>query len=199
MGLEELLRTLRKKERQQIEEIWEAAQQEAESLRHQVADAIAGITQKHDEELAAACRHSMRSIISKASARTREINLFACRALEQKLRRTAARQLPLLRRQGYDAVFTELVNELPQKDWERIVVNPADTQRAALFFREEIIFPDPAVSGGLLAVAANGRITVENTLEKRLELKWLKIFPALLEKLEKGYGIPGTVENVPPL
>ena len=199
MGLEELLQTLRKNEQQQIEEIWEAAQKEAAYLRTQVADAMAEITQKHDEQLAAACQQSMRAIFSEAATRTREKDLLAGRALEQKLRQTAFRQLPLLRRQGYDAVFSELVSELPQIDWERIVVNPDDTERAACFFRPDIIIPDPAVSGGLVAMAANGRITVDNTFEKRLERKWPDMLPTLLTELEQSYGTPGTAENVSPL
>lgn len=192
MGLEELLRTLKKNEQKQIEDIWQAAKTEAETLQKQNAEAIANITKNHAEQLASACQKSMRAIFSDTETRAREKKLFAYQALDKALRNTALKELSRLREQDYDKIFADLVDELPEFKWEKIIVNPGDLELAAIFFPENIIEPDLEISGGLVAVTANGKIVVDNTFAKRLERKWLSILPVLIEKLEKRYEKPGT-------
>ena len=195
MGLEELLDSLKKNKQKQIDTIWHEVNIEAESLRKQVAEAIADITKNHAEKLASACQKSMRSIFAETEVKTRKKKLFAYHALEQSLRNAATKQLPVLREKDYDKVFARLVAELPEKTWEKIVVNPADLDLANAFFPADIIDPDPGICGGLVAITDGGRITVDNTFEKRLEKKWPYILPAVIEKIEKHYGQSGSAEN----
>lgn len=197
MGLDELLGSLKKNKQSQIDTIWQEANREAESLRKQVDEAIADITKKHAEQLASACQKSMRSIFSDTEIKTRTKKLLAYQTLEQSLRNVAHKQLPALRENNYDAIFAQLVNELPKRSWEKIVVNPADQLLTKTFFPAEIILPDPAVSGGLVAITEGDRITVDNTFEKRLERKWHHILPAILAKIEKEYGETDSVKNAP--
>jgi V/A-type H+-transporting ATPase subunit E len=195
LGLEELLNSLKKNEQKQIDDIWRAVQSEAETLRTQVTEAIDDITRKHAEQLASACRKSRRTILSESEIKTREKKLFAFQALDEALKRAAAGQLPLLRQQNYAEVFASLVAELPAMEWEKIVVNPADLELAAKFFANDIVHPDPLISGGLLAETSNSRIIVDNTFEKRLERKWPYILPGILAEFEKRYEKPGSAEN----
>lgn len=192
MGLEELLNTLKKNERQQIDDIWRAAESEAEVLRTQVAETISDITKNHASQLTSACQKSMRTIFSETEIKTREKKLFAYQALDEALKNAAVTQLPLLRQQNYETAFASLVAELPAREWEKIVVNPADLELAAKFFAADIIHADATISGGLLAETANGRIIVDNTLEKRLERKWPHILPDLIAEFEKQYEKPGS-------
>jgi V/A-type H+-transporting ATPase subunit E len=195
VGLEELLSSLKKNKQKQIDTIWQEVKREAESLRKQVAAALADITKIHADQLTTACKKSMREIFSETEIKTRQKKLFAYQALEQALRNAAIRQLPALRQKDYDAVFAHLVGELPDRTWEKIIVNPADRDRAASFFTPDSIQPDSGVSGGLIAITDGGRISVDNTFEKRLERKWLHIFPAIIAKIEKQYGESGFAEN----
>jgi vacuolar-type H+-ATPase subunit E/Vma4 len=195
LGLAELISTLKKNEQKQIDAIWLAAESEAESLRTQVAEAITDMTKKQADSLASACQKSMRTIFSETEVKTREKKLFAYEALDQALRTAAATLLPALREQNYEKVFANLVAELPQRQWEKIVVNPADLELAAKFFTVHSIGPDAAISGGFVAVTANGRIIVDNTFEKRLERKWLHILPHIIAKLEKRYEKSGSAEK----
>lgn len=192
MGLEELLNTLKKNERKQIEDIWHAAEDEAETLRTQVAETISDITKTHADQIANACQKSMRAIFSETETKTRGKKLFAYQALEEALKNAATMQLPLLRQHNYEKAFASLVAELPERQWEKIVVNPADLELAAQFFAPEIIHADATISGGLLAETANGRIVVNNTLEKRLERKWPNILPGIIAEFEKQYEKSGT-------
>ena len=195
MGLEELLNTLKKNGQKQIDDIWQAAKTEAEVVRTQVAEAISDITKVHADQLASACHKSMRSIFLETEIKTRRKKLFAYQALDLALRNAAVMQLPQLRKQIYEEVFANLVAELPERQWEKIVVNPADLELAVSFFSGDIIHPDTTISGGLLAVTANGKIIVDNTFEKRLERKWLHILPPIIAELEKRYEKSGSAEN----
>lgn len=195
MGLDELINTLKRNEQKQIGDIWQAAKSEAETIRTQVDEAIADITKIHAEQLASACQKSRRAIFSETEVKTREKKLFAYQALDQALRKAALKQFVSLRKQNYEKVFANLVSELPERQWEKIVVNPVDLELAAKFFNANSIQPDPEVSGGLVAVTANGRIIVDNTFEKRLERKWLHILPQVIAELEKRYETTGIAEN----
>lgn len=188
MGIQELLETLKKNEQKQIEDIWQAARAEAENLRQQVDKAIDAVSKEHAEQLAAACQRSRRSITSEAENETRSKKLFAYQSLEQALFNAAVKKLPLLRDQQYEKVFATLVQELPENNWEEIIVNPGDCELAAQFFPNEIIRSDKDVSGGLVAATAAGRITVDNTFAKRLERQWFRILPCLIEDIEKQYA-----------
>jgi vacuolar-type H+-ATPase subunit E/Vma4 len=195
VGLEELLNTLKKNEQKQIDDIWQAAQNQAEILRTQVAEAITQSTKSHAEQLASACQKSMRSIFLETEIKTREKKLYAYQALDQALRNAAILQLPQLREHNYEETFADLVAELPERQWEKIVVNPGDLDLAGKFFAADIVHPDAAISGGLVAVTANGRIIVDNTFEKRLERKWQQILPAIIAELEKRYENSGSAES----
>ena len=195
MGLEELLNTLKNNGQKQTDDIWQAAKKEAEILRAQVAKAISDITKVHADQLASACHKSMRSIFLETEIKTRRKKLFAYQALDLALRNAAVMQLPQLRKQNYKEVFANLVAELPERQWEKIVVNPADLELAVSFFAGDIIHPDSTISGGLLAITANGKIIVDNTFEKRLERKWIHILPPIIAELEKRYEKSGSAEN----
>lgn len=191
MGLEELINTLRKNEQNQIEDIWQAAKNEAESLRKQISEAIADITRNHAEQLKSACQKSMRTIFSDVNSKTRREKLLTYKSLDQALQAAALKQLSSLRKQNYDSVFAKLVGELPERKWEKIFVNPADLKMAVKFFTADIIKPDSSICGGLIAITAENKIIVDNTFKKRLERKWFQILPAIIVKIEKQYGESG--------
>lgn len=196
MGLDELLITLKKNEQQEIDNIWQTARNEAEKLRLQASEESARITKEHSDRLSDACRKSRRSIFSKNANRVREKKLFAYQALDRALLKAALKQLPALRECRYEKTFALLAAELPERQWEKVFVNPADIKLAAKYFPPVIIHADPAVSGGLAAVAAGGRIMVDNTFEKRLERKWFLLLPAIIAKLDARYEEPNATENI---
>jgi vacuolar-type H+-ATPase subunit E/Vma4 len=188
LGLEELINTLRKNEQKQIDDIWQQARAEADSIREQVAQAIAKITEEHADQLASACQKSVRGIVAEADIKARKKKLFAYQGLDEVLHATALKQLPKLRELNYENVFAQLVKELPDNQWERIIVNPSDVYLATEFFNKDIVQPDAAITGGLIALNAGGKIIVDNTFEKRLERKWSQILPELIKRIEDKYG-----------
>ena len=185
MGLDELINTLKKNEQKQIDDIWQQVRAEADSIRKQTAEAIAKITEEHADQLASACRKSVRVIVAEADKKARKKKLYAYQSLDAVLHVTALKQLPKLRELDYENIFAQLAKELPDSQWERIIVNPSDVDLAVKFFNKNIVQPDAAINGGLIAVNAGGRIVVNNTLEKRLERKWSHILPELIKKIEE--------------
>ena len=188
MGLEELINTLRKNKQKQIDDIWQQARAEADSIRQQLAETITKITEEHADQLASACQKSVRGIVAEADIKARKKKLFAYHGLDEVLHATALKQLPKLRELNYENVFAQLVKELPDNQWERIIVNPSDVNLAAEFFNKDIVQPDAAITGGLIALNAGGKIIVNNTFEKRLERKWSQIIPELIKRIEEKYG-----------
>ena len=195
MGLEELINTLKKNEQKQIDDIWQQARTEADSLRKQIAEAIAKITEEHADQLASACRKSVRVIVAEAEMMARKKKLFAYQDLDEVLHATAINQLPKLREHGYENVFAQLAKELPDSQWEKLIVNPSDMDLAAKFFDKNIVQPDTAINGGLIAVNAGGKIIVDNTFEKRLERQWSHILPELIKRIEEKYGESESTEK----
>ena len=195
MGLEELISTLKKNEQKQIDDIWQQARAEADSIRKQVAEAIAKITEEHADQLASACRKSVRVIVAEAEMKARKKKLFAYQGLDELLHATAINQLPKLREHGYENVFAQLTKELPDSQWDTIIVNPSDMELAANFFDKNIVQPDTAISGGLIAVNAGGRMVVDNTFEKRLERQWSHILPELIKRIAEKYGESESTEK----
>jgi vacuolar-type H+-ATPase subunit E/Vma4 len=195
LGLEELISTLKKNGQKQIDDIWQQARDEADSIRKQVAEAIAKITEEHAAQLASACRKSVRVIVAEAEMKARKKKLFAYQGLDEVLHATAINQLPKLREHGYENVFAQLAKELPDSQWEKIIVNPYDMDLAAKFFDKNIVQPDTAINGGLIAVNAGGKIVVDNTFEKRLERQWSHILPELIKRIEEKYGESESTEK----
>ena len=195
MGLEKLISTLKENEQKQIDDIWQQARAEADSIRKQIAEAIVKITEEHADQLASACQKSVRSIVAEAETEARKKKLFAYQGLDEVLHATAMKQLPKLRKVNYENVFAQLANELPDSQWERILVNPSDVDLAAKFFNKNIVHPDTAIKAGLVAFNAGGKIVVDNTFAKRLERKWSHILPELIKKIEEKYSESESAEK----
>ena len=196
MGLEELLSSLKKNEQKQIDDIWCGARAEADIIRRQVAEEIARNSREHEERLTSACRKSVRAILSEADIKARRKKLYAYQKLEKALYEIASSRLFRLREYNYKEVFSSLVKELPERQWEKIVVNPSDAELAAEFYDSNIVQADQGIIGGLRALAAHGKVFVDNTFEKRLERKWPYILPAIIKKIEEQYEETDSFKNI---
>lgn len=195
MALEELLNSLRKNEQTQIEDIWQQARNEADSIRRQIAEAISSISEEHAEQLAAACQRSVRNIFAESQIKAREKRLLAYLDLDRVLRAAAVKQIARLQENNREDLFEQLVGELPHAQWEKIVVSPTDLELATRFFDKNIIHTDANISGGLIAFCSEGKIVVDNTFVKRLERIWPQILPEIIRRIERIYGESGSAEK----
>ena len=112
---------------------------------------------------------------------------MALDSLRNLLHEAAVKQLHNLRDDDCGVTFEKLAQELPEQNWETVLVNPTDISMAKNFFNNCTIQTDPAISGGMVAESMNGKIVVNNTFEKRLESSWPTFFPAIVRELETEY------------
>ncbi|OGR29607.1 MAG: hypothetical protein A2005_11585 [Desulfuromonadales bacterium GWC2_61_20] len=179
-----------------------------EALRQEGERALAALHQRHDAEMAAReaaaqqRRDALRAAASRdwqmAAAAERQRCLAAGRrqtcalllagenALAERLRQQAAQLLPEVASRDPAALLRACAEELPPLSWAKVRVHPRDREVAARLFPSAEILPDPALSGGVVAETAEGRVRIDNSLEKRLERCWDDLLPELLAALERG-------------
>jgi vacuolar-type H+-ATPase subunit E/Vma4 len=75
---------------------------------------------------------------------------------------------------------------LPSLPWQTIWTTPDASSAAAALFPTATIVADPALAGGLKAALAEDSLTVDNTLETRLEKLWPDLLPQLLTELREA-------------
>lgn len=182
MSRQELIKSLRLKGEEKAREIWALAECEAARVR---AEAAARIERERAGSGSAPEEEALRAIRLAAEREARRLRVAARTRLAERLFEAALAALPALRKQAGSRLFAALAAELPPFAWERLQVNPADRRLAARHFPQAQIAADPAIIGGMIALAEAGRIRIDNTLEKRLERSWETILPALLEKAEE--------------
>lgn len=188
MAHPELIDALRRAAEEKAAAIREAVHAEAERYGSQVAQEMAALRTRSAEETAAEARELLASATAAASGEASGILLAARSALADRLYGLARESLPRHRDERYAALFDALVNEMPRCAWSRVRVNPADRALAGNDFPDAEIVPDESIVAGLIVEDGDGRVRVDNTLEKRLERAWPGILPGIVNELLEGSG-----------
>jgi V/A-type H+-transporting ATPase subunit E len=185
VGYEDLLAALRREGENKSGLIRQEAEAEAARLREEAAAGRVRLREGFEQEQARAIAAECGAILAEAERTARRIRLAEAGKRAERLYRLALGLLPHLRERDYPGMFSRLAAELPPAAWETVRVNPADGELAGYLFPTALIEPDPAISGGMEALAGGGRIRVVNTLEKRLERGWPELLPDLLGEAER--------------
>lgn len=197
MGRRELLEALQRDGREKLAAITGRRTAEEERLRVEFASKIDVLKQEHETQRELLCSGHKRQILAKAEREAAMIRLRAEHALALRLHECARNSLPQLYQHGAERLFPLLAAELPTMPWQTISTAPGDTSRAAALFPTATIVPEPTLAGGLKAALAENLLTVDNTLETRLEKLWPDLLPQLLADLRGGCVPPplGEREN----
>jgi V/A-type H+-transporting ATPase subunit E len=183
MGRAALIESLRSRATEDVEALWSDARARVEEYRHELAHALEQQRLRETESAAALARKLQDDAIVEARQRARAIRAQAALVLADRLHRLAVTELPNLRDASGPELFQALAGELPQRDWQRVRVNPIDREAACARFPAAEVVCDPAICGGLEVAADAGRIRVSNTLETRLESAWPDLLPNLINDL----------------
>lgn len=183
MGRAELIESLRSRATEDVAALWSDARARAEAYRLELAQALDQHRMRQTEAAAALARKLLDDATVEARHRAREIRAQTALILADRLHRLALAELPKLRDASGPELFQALARELPQRDWQRIRVNPADRETACELFPAAEVVCDPDICGGLAVEADAGRIRVSNTLETRLETAWPDLLPRLINDL----------------
>jgi len=178
MSASTLIDELRRKSHEDQESLWQKARADAQGRRMAAAQALEEQRKQSAQELAAKAAEFERAAALEAEATARGIRAAAKSALADRLRRLAIATLPDFRNPD---LFPSLEAELPDRTWERVMVNPADEDAARKLFHESKIANDPAIIGGFIVETEGGRARISNTLEARLENAWPEILPGLMK------------------
>ncbi len=181
MSSRELIESLRLAGEEKIRLIKQEAEHEAKALQVAATGKVEELRKHYAEKLASAEGEEVLRALAEATSRARTVRLGAEKALSERLYSIACSSLNLVRDNGYPAVFEKLVLELPSFPWKLIRVNPVDVDMAKKYFPGAEIIPVENITGGVDATAADNKVRVINTLEKRLERAWNEILPLMVK------------------
>ncbi len=181
MSSRELIESLRLAGEEKIRLIKQEAEHEAKALQVAATGKVEELRKHYAEKLASAEGEEVLRALAEATSRARTVRLGAEKALSERLYSIACSSLNLVRDNGYPAVFEKLVLELPSFPWKLIRVNPVDVDMARKYFPGAEIIPVENITGGVDATAADNKVRVINTLEKRLERAWNEILPLMVK------------------
>jgi V/A-type H+/Na+-transporting ATPase subunit E len=185
MGCRELIESLKKTADFKMSEIENNANAEAEKVRSEYSARIEASRSETKKNAAARRIKILDDMAGEATLKARGERLSAERKLSDRLFEIAKMRLSRLS-DSADNSFGILAAELPGLVWGRIRVNPRDEQHAKSLFANAEIQTDAGISGGLEAITVDGRITIVNTFEKRLERSWEEILPELMKEAADG-------------
>jgi V/A-type H+-transporting ATPase subunit E len=183
MGRRELLEALQREGEETMAAITARGATAAAELRSQAEERLAKLRREDEQECERLCSERKRLLLGKAAGEAALIRLRAEHALALRLHEHARSSLQELAGADAEKLFSSLAAELPAMPWSTISTSPGDARRAAALFPDATIIPDTTISGGLKAATAGQSLTVDNTLEKRLERFWPDLLPQLLAEL----------------
>lgn len=192
MGRRELLEALQREGRETLAAI--VAREAAEEGRLRAAHQArrTALQCEHERHSARICNDRRRAILSKAAGEAALLRLRVEYLLALRLREIAGSCLPQLRSGAAAAVVPRFAAELPPEEWRTVRVNPVDAALAAALFPQADIVADATISGGLAVTNRDGSLTVDNSLETRLERLWPELLPELVAVIRADLAAEST-------
>jgi V/A-type H+-transporting ATPase subunit E len=172
MGYHELVDSLRREGEEKVALIRGTAIAETDRIRGKTAAEMQALRDSYARRRAAAVAVEEGRLVTESRRQAERITLHAENSLVERLYGVALASLAELRDDRYAGHFARLVGELLPCAWEIVRVNPADAALARGHFPGARIVPDSAISGGVRVSGEGGRLTIDNTFEKRLERRW---------------------------
>lgn len=156
-----------------------------EELRKKAMERLAGLRREQEQHSARLCVERRRSVISAARREAGLIRLRAEHAMALRLRCQAGSSLSPLLAENRQQILAALAAELPPAPWHTARVAPDDLARTAELFPGVTVLADEAISGGIAAATADHGLTVDNTLETRLERSWPDLLPSVMAEVRR--------------
>jgi vacuolar-type H+-ATPase subunit E/Vma4 len=183
MGRRELLEALHREGRETMTAIVDRGAAEEQRLRSTAEQCRDNQRMEHELQRERLCSERQRAILSRANREASLVRLRAEYALSLRLHERARTCLKQLHTGDAEGLFHRLAAELPEESWHTVWTRPGDTRLAADHFTGATIIPDDTVTGGLKAATADSSLTIDNTLEARLERAWPDLLPDLMAEL----------------
>lgn len=174
-----LIDAVRRKTAETAAAVWSDAHAEADRCRDSAHHAVEERRAQRESQLREISAVATRIAVADAERQSRAIRAAARSAVAERLIVLSRLAVANLRDTTYAERFRSLVNELPRRQWLRVVVNPADAQVARAHFAGVEIATDATITGGFTAESPALRVT--NTFEQRLATAWPDLQPAVVK------------------
>jgi vacuolar-type H+-ATPase subunit E/Vma4 len=156
---------------------------EEERLRADAQELREHVRREHELQRELLCSDRQRTLIAAATRQAALIRLRAEHALALRLHDRARLCLKQLHTGDAEQLFRSLADELPVESWHTVRTSPVDAALASNLFSGATIIPDDSLSGGLKAATADNGLTIDNSLETRLERAWPDLLLHLMAEL----------------
>ena len=183
MGYHELIASLRREGEEKAASIRRTDEAESDRIRGEYAAEMQSLRDSYARRRAEALAAEEGKLVADSRRQAERIRLHAEAALVERLYGVARASLAGLRDERYAGLFARLVGELLPCAWETVRVNPADAALARSHFPGARIEQDSAISGGMRVSGERGRLTNDNTFEKRLERCWPELAADVTAKI----------------
>lgn len=183
MGRRELLEALRREGQEAMAAIALRGDAEEKKMRSGAEQCRENRRREHEQQRELLCSDRQRTIISTAAREASLIRLRAEHALSLRLHERARACLKQLRSGDAERLFRSLAAELPSESWHTVWTTPGDAALASEYFTGATIIPDETLTGGFKVATADNSLTIDNTLEARLEKVWPDLLPHLMAEL----------------
>lgn len=183
MSREVLISDLRARGGQQIDTLWMEARAEVERFRAEAAARVTAERNSCDLTGREASKTLHRRRAMAARRRAGEIITQAEQELSDRLYGLARALLGGDWSGNRATLLAGLAAELPPGNWGRVRVHPDDVVAAGKLFPPAEIVPDAEVLGGVEVTSSDGSVTIDNTMNTRLDRVWSRLLPELLREV----------------
>jgi len=184
MGEVELKEALQREAELQVRKAWHEAEGRVDQRRLELTEErerLGELAHGHRTKEVEALR---RAALFEARNRIRIEGLRVSQSLAERLRRLAEEEVKSMAVAGGEALFRRLVRELPDLEWSVVVITPEARGWVDTYFPAAVVREDPALLGGFVAEAGDGRIKIDNSLAGRLDRFWPQLLANVLAELE---------------
>jgi hypothetical protein len=181
MGEHELQQALRVRTQERIRSAWQTAEAAVAARRDEVGRLRQTVLEQAARAVAAAAAGERRKLLAATEQKLRQQRLASLASLEARLQTLAVQLLPDLGMAERRRLWLALAGELPAAAWQQVRVHPNDFDQARQTFPNAQVEVDATLAGGLVAVSADGRIVLDNSLTGRLRQAWPGLLPALVK------------------
>lgn len=181
-----MLDHLRQQGELQIKGLWQQAEEqlrlEEEALAKELATAYQQVEEQNSRELEQLQRISLLQARKEAGI----MRTTAQEAFAQRLWDRALALLPRLVEEEDEGLLARLHQELPSFPWARVTIRSRDHEPAQALFPDAEISHDPSVAGGFIVETAEGKIRIDNTVNRRLAMLWPNQLPSIMAEFREG-------------
>jgi len=185
MGYRELIEALRREGEERRAALCLETEAEAARLEAECAAELEAIGRRQAQLRQTLGRREAGLVLAEARRQADQLRLEAENRLAGRCSDLARSLLPEMGSAGGSELFGRLAAELFAAQWQTVRVRPGDAAEARRLFPQAVVESDAALAGGLQAAAGEGRVLIDNTLEKRLERGWPELLPALRRAVER--------------